>query len=486
MFKSLLRDTLLVIFVSFFILSSCDNNNYASTNQGYQSEIKSPLFKVDQIKVVPEWLFAGDNVTVYAEITNSGNAPGSYLAEFNIDGEKYQEKTVSIAENQTAVVTFVMLNNNVGYKTISIGGSQKTLYFSKKIPYEIRYDNWGEEYISIEGKGKMNAGWSYWVLDPYGQMVRYTVPAKPFIINKISIIGFLSTLSDSDKRRNFEVRIYDGIGKVLWGTNLPWELFMPGIVYIEVPNISVDDDFYVEFISHTPPINSGGFSQSGRDPYIGLAFGISDFETRSSYSKNGTPISQTPQAGVYKQFAVRVHGYGGENRVLYYDDAKADAYKELADFSSRVTFDAPSYPWDLRAIQLYGYRTTDKDVDMNSLTITIIDKGTYQCIWQKSLPLKDIQLRSIISDSTYSGNWVNYFTDNITCYGPFIIDVACNQLNGAFLIGCDTSERNRNSEMAINGEPAAWREWSNPLGAPKMTYTQSNTKWMIREVGIAK
>jgi hypothetical protein len=461
-------------------LSACSPSTPISPEQPRNKELLSPVFRTSPIEVSPEWLFVGDNATIKVEITNVGKGNGSYTAVLKVDGKQSQEKTAIIAENQTSSIGFLITKSDIGYTTISIGESKKTIYFSEKYPYEIRYDNYGEEYISIEGKGKMNAGFTSIMYEPYGQMVRFTIPAKPFLITKIALIGSLSMITTVDKEREFTINLRSIDGKKLWFGNYPWSLFGAGIVYIDVPNIPVDDDFYVEFISHTPPNMAGDFLNYGKESYLGLAFGISDFATRSGNSKYGQWVEQISNAGVYKQYAIRVSGFGGAIKVLSYDDAKADAYNESGNYSYRVNFSAPYYPFDLSVIQLYGYRNL-REVNSCTINLKVVDKETRQILLQQPVPLEDIRFSSI-----NSGVWNNLYTDRVACSGDFIVEITCNQQNATVIMGCDTSEINRNSEMSVNGESIVWKEWDKLLGPNKMRFTQDNTKWMIRAVGVAK
>ncbi len=195
-------------------------------------------FQLSPITVSPKWLFIGDNATVSANVTNIGAVDGTYVAVFTIDGQKAGEKDIQLAQGKSSEVSFPITSASQNDKAVAIGDSKAVVSFYTSKPYNIQYDDYFNQAGTSWGLGNT------WIAnESWGQIVRFTVPAKPFRISKISI-GATASLKCTDQK--FTINIWDNTRKKIWTSDFPWKIFMgqwPTLADFDVPNIVVDNDF---------------------------------------------------------------------------------------------------------------------------------------------------------------------------------------------------------------------------------------------------
>jgi cell wall-associated NlpC family hydrolase len=86
-----------------------------------------------------------------------------------------------------------------------------------------------------------------------GHIVNFTPPSEAFTIKKIKIFGAAKIKNTAELKNIVTVRIWDKEGNnQLWSQDVPWSLFLDGTWQdIKVPDISVNDDFQVEVVTHS-------------------------------------------------------------------------------------------------------------------------------------------------------------------------------------------------------------------------------------------
>ena len=118
-------------------------------------------------------------------------------------------------------------------------------------------------------------------------LVRFSPPSKPFVIEQVMIRGRVEAGSAADYENwGFTVIVRDkNTGDALWMQIFPWRLFERRAKWIEldVPNIAVDDDFYVE-------VTTGSTSHSR----IMVNFDSSTPNQHSYMSRDGKVIPWEP------------------------------------------------------------------------------------------------------------------------------------------------------------------------------------------------
>jgi len=90
-------------------------------------------FEVSNIRYSPSKVFAGENITISADIKNVGNAEGSYDATLTIEGTDIETKTVRLAPREEKTIHFTVRLEKEGNHTIKIGDETLTLTVHPKL-----------------------------------------------------------------------------------------------------------------------------------------------------------------------------------------------------------------------------------------------------------------------------------------------------------------------------------------------------------------
>jgi len=201
-------------------------------------------FEIGSLTIQRSGVSVGETATVSTTVTNSGDVSGNYKAVLLIDGKEADQRDVSVGPGGTEKVTFQVTKDAPGSYELAIGDSTATLSVYEW-PYTIKYDlgNVYEELLSVSGE--------------YGHIVLFSPPATPFKVQKIEVYGRGLVNEESEWRdRHITVRIWDESGtRQLWSEDFPWRVFWSetGSFWkeLDVPNVSVDGDFYVEIVTYS-------------------------------------------------------------------------------------------------------------------------------------------------------------------------------------------------------------------------------------------
>lgn len=77
--------------------------------------------------ISPEQVKVGEQVTVSADITNSGEIPGNYTVTLRVNDADEETKTVTLGANETKTASFAVTGSNSGTYSISLGGLSGSL-----------------------------------------------------------------------------------------------------------------------------------------------------------------------------------------------------------------------------------------------------------------------------------------------------------------------------------------------------------------------
>jgi hypothetical protein len=271
-------------------------------------------FEVGPLTITRSGVSVGEMATVSTTVTNTGGVQGTYMAVLTMDGQQADTKVVSIGPGGTEAVTFQINKSAPGSYKLQIGDSAATLNVYKW-PYKIQYDlgNANVEELSVAGD--------------YGHIVHFTPPATPFKIQKIEVYARASVTKDSEWYDRFvTVRIWDsGRTQQLWSFSFPWRDFWSEVgsfwKEIEVPNVSVNGDFYVEIVTHSNQFQGEmaawpGGSEVSPAIFVGYdrpnqyeSSTISTTETRSGISNMGQLV-EVPVKYQGLDWLIRVDGDG--------------------------------------------------------------------------------------------------------------------------------------------------------------------------------
>ena len=85
------------------------------------SACANPKFEVMNLDISPDPVGAGDEATITVEVTNTGNAAGSYTATLKISNDTIETKDILLEPGATEKVSFTVMKNETGIYDINIG-----------------------------------------------------------------------------------------------------------------------------------------------------------------------------------------------------------------------------------------------------------------------------------------------------------------------------------------------------------------------------
>jgi CARDB len=271
-------------------------------------------FEVGPLTVTRSGVSVGETATVATNVTNTGGISGTYTAVLEVNGQQGGQQDISIEPGKTETVSFQVTKNTTGSYNLAIDGSTAVLNVYQW-PYKIQYDLGSAtgELLSVAGDN--------------GHIVHFTPPTTPFKIQEIDVYVSAVVANESEwTDKLITVRIWDsGRTRQLWSVNLPWRAFWneTGGFWktIDVPNVSVDNDFYVEMVTHSNQFQGEMVawpwgSEVRPAVFVGydrpnqyIESGESSVETRSGISLMGQPV-QVPVKYEGINWLMRVWGDG--------------------------------------------------------------------------------------------------------------------------------------------------------------------------------
>ena len=115
--------------------------------------------------------------------------------------------------------------------------------------------------------------------------------------------------------KNFTVTFWDKkTGKSIWSKNYPWKIYEIGISSgphweeIQIPDVIVKDDFYLEVVTHSDPADHRykyiEGTVIGNNSNMALGFENTQESKRSFYSFNGIPLTEAFLATLKKNASI--------------------------------------------------------------------------------------------------------------------------------------------------------------------------------------
>ncbi|UCH43479.1 MAG: hypothetical protein JSW16_02755, partial [Dehalococcoidales bacterium] len=94
-------------------------------------------FRVSSISVTPAEIVAGDEATVSADVSNIGEAEGTYTAILQVSGVETEKKNVTLTGGEKTTVSFSVTEDASGTYTIDVGGQTVMLTVLKPAELEV-------------------------------------------------------------------------------------------------------------------------------------------------------------------------------------------------------------------------------------------------------------------------------------------------------------------------------------------------------------
>lgn len=121
-----------------------------------QAEPPKPAeFQVTDLKTNPSVTTPGTTVTVSAQVTNIGELRGTFIADFTVNGQIRETKTVELSGGETQTLTFTLTGTSKGTYNVAIGAA--TGSFTVQEPGQIELTNlvvspaevWGGQTVTV-------------------------------------------------------------------------------------------------------------------------------------------------------------------------------------------------------------------------------------------------------------------------------------------------------------------------------------------------
>lgn len=197
---------------------------------------------IDPVEVAP-----GEPSTVTVKVSNIGGTTGTYTAILTINEVEEERKDTSIAPGATEVVTFELSEATSGKYDIAIESLERTLTVFEMKKYLLKRDN-----------GVFSGTHTFY--DPRGQWVQFSPPVTPFKIQKIFVRGFREDFREAEEK-TYTIKIWDeDFSKEIFSCDYPYTKFSTDRTMVEhevKPEVTVDGDFYVDFIAHSEDPGKG-------------------------------------------------------------------------------------------------------------------------------------------------------------------------------------------------------------------------------------
>ena len=255
---------------------------------------KPATFEVGDLEI-PATCMVGDPITVNTSVSNTGDEPGIYTALFTVNGEEIDRELISVGAGDSEEVSFEFVHQDAGNCELAVGESRASVTVYGWEPCEIKYED-----------GVLKQNCIYYFMGDDGHVVLFEPGADVFKVQRIRICGSVEVKNTNEmKERQFTVNIWDKYhASLLWSEDFLWQVFKGslGWVYIDVPGVRVDDDFIVEFISHSEPFRAEG----NREIYTCIAIGWERNESDEIHS--GVILDGELQSTPDYNWFIRVEG----------------------------------------------------------------------------------------------------------------------------------------------------------------------------------
>lgn len=456
-----------LLFLSLLMIVSLDACTLTEPGDDLPWE-KSPEFNIESFQVIPSSIMIGESAVVAAKVSNSGDEAGTYTAILLKEGTEFARKDAFIEPGEEKIIDFQIPGTDAGSYRLSIERSNTIITIYNWSPYTIQYDS------GISGG-------SYYVAGELGHIVHFIPQAKPFKIKKIYVYGTAELENPRElDTKQCTVRIWNSDKtKQLWTQDFPWRLFHGPVDWreIEVPDITVEDDFHVEIVTYSqqPKEELTNYITIGWNkpqPQQGLT--ASTAETNSGVSNNGVLV-QSPES-MYKgiNWFIRADGEGAP-RILQYDDGEDEEWHWTTS-SHFVSFTPPASNYEVQKIKILGYvRVKDeRHLTEKKFTLRIRDQASGNILWEQEYRWELFGLDR--------AKWLEIKTPGVICPGDFYVRLISNSIDedNCIVIGVDSSSPNRHSYVSrdVLIQPGESRK------AEGADYDSERANWMIRVEGV--
>lgn len=159
--------------------------------------LQKPRYRIEDIIVEPSRVMVGKPFTISVEVTNIGYREDSFQIQLSIDGKMVAEKTITLLDGETSIVSFKTTINEIGRHTIEVNGISKIIEVAEAPPpiqkeiadkfkelFPIAYD-----FISVMKDGKIMY---YEIYDAEGMLVGYGFHERVYApTDRLTVTGII-------------------------------------------------------------------------------------------------------------------------------------------------------------------------------------------------------------------------------------------------------------------------------------------------------
>ena len=100
-----------------------------------------PSYEVTSLKMTPTTIATSEKVTIEAEVKNINSETDTYNVPLMVNGVADSRKSVTLAPEQTELLTFELTRSRAGSYKISVGNKESVLTVVKPSPPDFRFSN---------------------------------------------------------------------------------------------------------------------------------------------------------------------------------------------------------------------------------------------------------------------------------------------------------------------------------------------------------
>ncbi|WP_084734614.1 S8 family serine peptidase [Actinophytocola xinjiangensis] len=115
------------VYVTGFSFGVGTNRDYATIGYEAKAQVRRPVFVPWGLRVRPDLATTTDRVTVRANVTNVGTAPGDHDATLTVDGKVLDTTTVTLAPARTTQVDWTTRLDQPGHHRLAVGQASTPL-----------------------------------------------------------------------------------------------------------------------------------------------------------------------------------------------------------------------------------------------------------------------------------------------------------------------------------------------------------------------
>ncbi len=212
-----------------------------------QPQVRPASFQVVSLGVTPAQVQVDEEATVTAQVTNTGGLAGNFTAVLTMNGEEVATKTITIQPEKIAKIIFNISREKPGTYKIQLDSASATLVVTavEERDVELKYD-------SGVSQDALWAGYNN------GFLISFTLPARPFVLKKISICGGIYGVAWEGK--TFELSVLDMFNTPLYKQVYAIAKFPvkgafpyrePSWVDFDIPPLPIENDFQVYLFTGT-------------------------------------------------------------------------------------------------------------------------------------------------------------------------------------------------------------------------------------------